>query len=105
MSTLFKLFRDTKSAASMICIKNKETGNYDCKLGFDYESKLFANNNFKHKQNFSQPELENCIEKLGAIDTHDVTDVKRWVLMENPDNIDVYNFGGSAEIHIIKQEK
>lgn len=100
--SLFKLFKNSK-VASMICQRNDLTNDYDCKLGFDNESNLFKNNGFKYKASYCDNEFNTFIESLGAVDTKKVSDVRRWVVMDDKNNnIDVYSFGGSSEVHIVK---
>ncbi len=101
LMSLFKLLKNSKKA-SMICVKDDQTDKYDCKMGFDTESKLFKDDKFEHKQSFCSSEFTSLVESLGAIDTKDVMDVKRWVTMDAKSNIDIYSFGGSSEVHIVK---
>ena len=99
--SVFELFKKSKTATSMICNKMKKTGNYECELGFDYEICLLKNNGFKHKDTYNTKQVENFISELGA---HDLkgNSIKRWVFMDN-DKINVYSFGNSEEIHIVKE--
>jgi hypothetical protein len=106
--SLFTLFKNTKTAASIICEKNDVTNDYDCKIGFDTENTLFKTNGFKHKESFCNSQVETFIQSLGAIDTGNVTYLKRWIFFENNKNngfIDIYSFNRSREIHIIKYKK
>lgn len=100
--SLFRKFKDTTGKASMICTKNDNVNCYDCKLGFNYEASLFKTNGFNHKCSYGDLEVEAFIESLGATDTKNMSDIRRWVFMNENTKIDVYSFGGSKEIHIVK---
>lgn len=98
---MFNKFKSAKKA-SMICEKNENTGCYDCKMGFDSEAQLFRTNGFKYTDSVCDNEMDAFIKSLGAYDSKDVSDVKRFVVLDNKSNTDIYNFGGSTEIHFTK---
>lgn len=100
--SLFDLFKNTKTVASIICIKNESANCYDCKMGFNYEGALIKTNGFKYSDSFCDAEVKAFIKSIGAIDTEDLNDVSRWIFMEKNPNIDIYSFGKSREIHLIK---
>lgn len=101
MNKIFYKFKNANKA-SMICVKNETLQNYDCKLGFDTEANLFRHNKFEYKSSVCEKEVNDFIKSLGAIDTKDVSDIKRWVVINDKSNVDIYSFGGSSEIHFTK---
>lgn len=107
--SLFKNFKNTTKPASMICEQIAETNLYNCKMGYDYESKLFTKggkfsktDGFEEKSTVSCKEMHDFFKSLGAVDTM-ANDTKRWVIInENDKSIDILSFGNASEIHIVK---
>lgn len=102
--SLFELFKSANNVVTLVCEKSKDTDEYNCKLGFDYESFLMRTNGYKHKGKYSKSDLTNFIEKDLSAKKVDLLNTKGWVVLDEHNDIHINYFGNDDEneIHITK---
>lgn len=105
--SLFELFKSAKNVVTLVCEKSKDSNEYDCKLGFDYESFLMRTNGYKHKGKYTESELTNFIEKDLSAKRVDFLNTKGWIVLNeyNDTHIDYFGNDDENEIHITKAHK
>lgn len=118
--SLFEHFKLAKNIATMICEKNKNDNNYNCKLDFDYESALL-NSSYKYNEKVTSNDLFKFIKEDLLAKEIKIMGKKAFVVMNNRQkletlsldhtsdfyknhDIDIHYFGNDDEneIHIIK---